>query len=135
MTAFGPKQTKVDFARWMVCPLMAHSGHSRHRNILSAIGIRADNGRPLLGLFSRSFDLVVDDLSRFREGFGIRSRMELCAKLELSAWRAPFHQPPQTPARLAVLKQQIENKSPGFLDLCVESCRAKGKASLPSTNQ
>src|ERR1035441_7037124 len=65
----------------------------------------------------------------------VRSSMELCAKLELSAWRAPFHQPPQTPARLAVLKQQIENKSPGFLvfvffDLCVESCRAKGKASL-----
>jgi hypothetical protein len=45
----------------------------------------------------------------------VRSRMELCAKLELSAWRVSFHQPPQTPARLAVLKQQFENKSPGFL--------------------
>ena len=83
----------------------------------------------------QTFSYAMPMAQSFQAEKPVRSRMELCAKLELSAWRAPFHQPPQTPARLAVLKQQIENKSPGFLDLCVESCRAKGKASLPSTNQ
>jgi hypothetical protein len=39
---------------------------------LSAIGIRADIDQPLFELFFRSFDLVVDDLARFREGFGRR---------------------------------------------------------------
>src|SRR5450759_4941010 len=56
------------------------SRHSRHCNILSAIGIRADNGRPLLGLFSRSFDLVVDDLSRFREGLGRGCARHCCGQ-------------------------------------------------------
>jgi hypothetical protein len=32
----------------------------------------ADIDQPLFGLFSRAFDLVVDDLSRFRKGFGRR---------------------------------------------------------------
>jgi hypothetical protein len=54
-------------ARWQ---LLALSGHSRHRNILSAIGIRTDIDQPLLALFSRSLNLVVDDLSPFPEGFG-----------------------------------------------------------------
>ena len=41
---------------------------------------RADNGRPLLGLFSRSFDLVVDDLSRFREGLGRGCARHCCGQ-------------------------------------------------------
>jgi hypothetical protein len=31
--------------------LMALSGHSQHRNILFAIGVTADNGKPLLANF------------------------------------------------------------------------------------
>ena len=59
---------------------MAQSGQSRHCNILVAIEIRADNGRPLLGLFSRSFDLVVDDLSRFLKGLGWRWARHRCGQ-------------------------------------------------------
>jgi hypothetical protein len=52
---------------------MVVNGTSRHfaaPQNLSAIGIRADIDQPLFELFFRSFDLVVDDLARFREGIG-----------------------------------------------------------------
>jgi hypothetical protein len=51
MSAFGTKRTFAAFVRYWTT---------------------ADIDQPLFGLFSRAFDLVVDDLSRFRKGFGRR---------------------------------------------------------------
>jgi hypothetical protein len=39
---------------------------------LVAIGVKADIDRPPSDLFPRSLNFIVDDLSRFREGFGRR---------------------------------------------------------------
>jgi hypothetical protein len=45
---------------------------------------RADIDQPLLELVSRSFDLLVDDLSRFVEGFGGHCERHRCGQNTMS---------------------------------------------------
>ena len=59
---------------------MAHRDIRGVATFLVAIGVTADNRRPLLRLFPRSLNLIVDDLSRFRKGLGWRYERHRCAQ-------------------------------------------------------